>query len=239
MNTNFNMVKHVVELSKSNGCHLIFASTSDIYGNSKTFKEDDDITMGAPTNPRYSYALSKWHGEQYILNSNIKSTIIRIFGCASPRSSKTWSGGHIPLFVNRLIRGEDIEIHGDGLQTRSISHAMDIAKGFTDSLLRLNEIHKEIINLGTDQQTSVKYVAEYIANKTGNKGNIIYIPTEKIFGNYNEIMVRFANTEKAKKILNYKVNYTTEQVIDEIIASYEKNSSDNSNLSLKRSIRFT
>jgi len=222
MNINFDMVKHLESITRTNRCKLIFASTSDIYGNSETFKEEDDITMGPPTNPRYSYALSKWHGEQYILNSDIKSTIIRIFGCASKRSNKTWSGGHVPLFVNKIINGENIEIHGDGLQTRSISHAEDIARGFVSILDKPEETNKQIINLGTDQQTSVRYVAEYIINKIGiGKSKIIHTPIEEIFGNYNEIMIRFANTEKAKRILDYKVNYTTEQVIDEIIKSYE------------------
>ena len=200
---------------------LIFASTSDIYGNSQTFKEDSDITMGPPTNIRYSYALSKWHSEQYILNctaeENLKAVIIRVFGCASHRSNTSWSGGHVPLFVDLALKNQDINIHGDGLQTRSISHALDIAEGFSNCL----NIKNEILNLGTDQQTTVKYVAEYIVNKLNSKSKINYIPKDKIFGNYNEIMIRFANTTKAKQLIDYKVNYTTEQVIDEIIDSLQ------------------
>ena len=187
----------------------------------ENFKEDSDITMGPPTNIRYSYALSKWHSEQYILNctaeENLKAVIIRVFGCASHRSNTSWSGGHVPLFVDLALKNQDINIHGDGLQTRSISHALDIAEGFSNCL----NIKNEILNLGTDQQTTVKYVAEYIVNKLNSKSKINYIPKDKIFGNYNEIMIRFANTTKAKQLIDYKVNYTTEQVIDEIIDSLQ------------------
>ena len=219
---NFNMTQVITSKALVDNAKLIFASTSDIYGNSQTFKEDSDITMGPPTNIRYSYALSKWHSEQYILNctaeENLKAVIIRVFGCASHRSNTSWSGGHVPLFIDLALKNQDINIHGDGLQTRSISHALDIAEGFSNCL----NIKNEILNLGTDQQTTVKYVAEYIVNKLNSKSKINYIPKDKIFGNYNEINRRFANTEKAKKLFNYQINYTTEQVIDEMIESYLK-----------------
>jgi UDP-glucose 4-epimerase len=119
LDSNYNMTKIILQRCLEHKSKLIFASTSDIYGNSKTFKEDDDITMGPPTNKRYSYALSKWHSEQFILNAfnqqGLECTIIRIFGCASKRSSKTWSGGHVPLFAQLASEGKDIIIHGDGL----------------------------------------------------------------------------------------------------------------------------
>ena len=226
MDVNFSMTKAIIEKSKNTSCKIIFASTSDIYGNSKTFKEEDDITMGPPTNERYSYALSKWHSEQYILNyvkeKNIQAAIIRIFGCASSRSNKYWSGGHIPYFVTLALNNEDINIHGDGLQTRSISHSSDIAQGFKQAYDNFNKIKGSITNLGTNQQTTVKYVAEYIINKTKSKSKINFIPSKKIFGDYKEILVRFANTEKAEKLLNYTRKYNTEQVIDDIIKGFSK-----------------
>tara|TARA_R110000796_G_C14529872_1_gene431724 strand:+ start:542 stop:1537 length:996 start_codon:yes stop_codon:yes gene_type:complete len=227
MTSNFKMTQQVITKAYSENSRssiLIFASTSDIYGNSKTFKEDDDITMGPPTNERYSYALSKWHSEQYILNyikeKNLQSAIIRIFGCASPRSNKYWSGGHIPYFVTLALNNEDINIHGDGLQTRSISHSSDIAQGFKQAYDNFDKIKGTITNLGTNQQTTVKYVAEYIVNKTKSKSKINYIPSQEVFGDYKEILIRFANTEKSEKLLNYTRKYNTEQVIDNIIKGF-------------------
>ena len=177
--------------------------------------------LGAPTNLRYSYALSKWHSEQYILNAHTENeldcSIVRVFGCASPRSNKSWSGGHVPLFIKLALDNKDITIHGDGLQTRSISHAKDIA----DGLVKMHNITGEIINLVTDEQTTVRSVAEYIIQKTNSKSKINYIPREQVFGNYNEIMIRFANISKAKQLLDYKINFNTEQVIDEIIREFK------------------
>jgi len=220
LDTNYHMTKILVQRCLQHKTKFIFASTSDIYGNSKTFCEDDNITMGAPTNVRYSYALSKWYSEQHILNTfqqqGLECTVIRIFGCASKRSSTTWSGGHIPLFAKLSSQGKDIVIHGDGLQTRSISHANDIASGFVSILNNQQTTNGEIINLGTDEQTTVKYTAEYINNYFKNQSDIIFVPTEKIFGNYQEILVRFANITKAEKLLDYKIRKNTNEVIQEI-----------------------
>jgi len=220
LDTNYHMTKLLVQRCLRHKTKFIFASTSDIYGNSKTFCEDDNITMGAPTNVRYSYALSKWYSEQHILNTfqqqGLECTVIRIFGCASKRSSTTWSGGHIPLFAKLSSQGKDIVIHGDGLQTRSISHANDIASGFVSILNNQQTTNGEIINLGTDEQTTVKYTAEYINNYFKNQSDIIFVPAEKIFGNYQEILVRFANITKAEKLLDYKIRKNTNEVIQEI-----------------------
>jgi|TARA_B100001094_G_scaffold238699_1_gene234159 UDP-glucose 4-epimerase len=220
LDTNYHMTKILVQRCLQHKTKFIFASTSDIYGNSKTFCEDDNITMGAPTNVRYSYALSKWYSEQHILNTfqqqGLECTVIRIFGCASKRSSTTWSGGHIPLFAKLSSQGKDIVIHGDGLQTRSISHANDIASGFVSILNNQQTTNGEIINLGTDEQTTVKFTAEYINNYFKNQSDIIFVPAEKIFGNYQEILVRFANITKAEKLLDYKIRKNTNEVIQEI-----------------------
>ena len=102
------------------------------------------------------------------------------------------------------------------MQTRSISHANDIATGFVSVLNYPEETNGEIINLGTNEQTTVKYIAESVNTYFGKKSKIIYVPTEKVFGNYQEILVRFANINKAKKILNYKIKNNTNLVVQEI-----------------------
>ena len=228
MLNNSKMLHKVLSLSEQSNAFLIFSSTSDVYGSSATFKEKDSITIGPPTNSRYSYALSKLYEEQCILNyideGKINGCVFRIFGCSSPRASKSWSGGHVPLFIINALNNIDIDIHGDGLQTRSICHAGDIALGLSLSVLNKKSCNGEIINLGTDEQTTVKEVAEYIINKTKSTSKINYIPREEVFGDYKEIMIRFANTEKAKEILNFKISKSTFSVIDDIISTDEDSS---------------
>ena len=224
------MTIEVVKYCLQNKSFLIFTSTSDVYGNSQKFEEEEKIKIGPPTNERYSYAMSKLISEQYIFNeitqSNLKASIVRVFGCASERSKPSWSAGHVPLFVFNALKNIDINIHGDGLQTRSISSATDISLGLFKMLKEINNVRSQIINLGTDQQTTVKEVAEYIVNKTNSKSKINFIPRKEAFGDYDEIMIRFANLEKAKKLLNYKINYKTMDVIDNIISEFNNPDSE-------------
>jgi UDP-glucose 4-epimerase len=226
---NTDMVNIIASEAIKNNSYLVYTSTSDVYGNSVNFKEDEPIIMGPPTNERYSYALSKLYGEQYILNemtqSNLNGCVVRIFGCASWRSNKSWSGGHIPLFIDKALKGESITIHGDGLQTRSISHALDIANGLKLIINNLEKVNKEIINLGTNQQTTVKEVAEYIIQKTNSNSDLIFKSRESSFGNYKEILTRFANTDKAKNLLGFEVKHSTFEVIDEMIEKFNDENS--------------
>lgn len=226
---NFTMTMEIVKYSLKNNCFLIFTSTSDVYGNSNFFEEDEKIKIGPPTNERYSYAMSKLVSEQYIFNelhqSGLMASIVRVFGCASERSKPSWSAGHVPLFIYNALNNLDIEIHGDGLQTRSISSARDIANGLKLMSNKLKQVNKQIINLGTNQQTTVKEIAEYIIDKTDSNSKIIYKPRAEIFGDYEEIMIRFANIKKAEKILSFKISRNTFDVINEIIAEFNNKKS--------------
>lgn len=226
---NYIMTREIVKFCLQKEIYLIFTSTSDVYGNSENFLESEKITIGPPTNERYSYAMSKFISEQYIFNelnqSGLKAAIVRIFGCASERSKPSWSAGHVPLFIFNALNNIDINIHGDGLQTRSISSAKDISLGLSNMANDLDKVNGEIINLGTDEQTTVRAVAEYIIKKTMSKSKIIYTPREDVFGNYDEILIRFANTTKAKSLIGFKINFKTYEVIDSIIKDFgDKNS---------------
>ncbi len=222
---NYIMTREIVKFCIQKNIYLIFTSTSDVYGNSKNFLESEKITIGPPTNERYSYAMSKLISEQYIFNeihqSKLKASVVRVFGCASERSKPLWSAGHVPLFIFNALNGLDLRIHGDGLQTRSISSARDISFGLNSMAKYKAKINGEIINLGTNEQTTVRAVAEYILKKINSKSKIIYISREKVFGDYDEILVRFANTDKAKTLINFKINFSTYEVIDAIIKSYK------------------
>jgi len=218
---NFLMTKNVLELAKEKDAFLVFTSTSDIYGNSKTFSEDEEIRFTSSDIERYSYALSKFHSEQLIFNfareHGLDIVIPRIFGCASNRSNLKWSGGHIGLFCNQAKYNKDIIIHGDGLQTRSISHALDISKGLFDMIKNKQNVLNQIINIGTNEEISILETANYIIRQFDSKSKIVHKPFDEMFGRYPQIRRRFANTEKAKKLINYKVNYSSKYVFDEII----------------------
>lgn len=227
MDVNFCMTKEVIRFVKTTRHkRMLFTSTSDVYGNSLNFDESEQLLLGPTNVQRYSYALSKIHSEQMILNevgdNRMNAVIARIFGCASPRSNRSWSGGHVPMFIDRALRNEDILIHGDGLQTRSISHALDIANGLYSMYLNSDKLNGEVINIGTDEQMSVLDTAKVIIELTNSKSKIKFQDTTEIFKGYQEIKRRYANTAKAKSLIDYRINFRTIETIKEIIDEYRK-----------------
>ena len=208
MLNNADMIQSVVNYVKTTSSVLIFTSTSDIYGNSECFLGDESITIGPPNIERYSYALSKLFDEQLLLNlvneNKIRCVIPRIFGCFSERSNSGWSGGHIPLFIDKALHNEDITIHGDGKQTRSMTYVSNIVNGLVKILDEKENLNGEIINIGSSQEMSVLDSAKLIVKLCNSKSKIKHISQQEAFGDYKEIKRRKANTKKAFKLLGWK-----------------------------------
>ena len=227
MLNNADMIQSVVNYVKITNSTLIFTSTSDIYGNSENFSEDEKITIGPPNVERYSYALSKLFDEQLLLNlvneNKIKCIIPRIFGCFSERSSKTWSGGHVPLFIDKALKNEDIIIHGNGSQTRSMCYVSDIVNGLIEILNNKDNLNGEILNIGNDEEMSVLDCAKLIIKLTNSNSKIIHITQQEAFGNYKEIKRRFANTKKIQKKTNFKCKAIFIDELKKVIKRLKKN----------------
>lgn len=222
--------ENVLELAKEFHCKIIIASTSDVYGMSPELplKEDGDILIGPSMIKRWSYAVSKLYCEQlafaYYKEFAVPIVILRYFGGFSPRSSFTWSGGHIPLFVEAILKNEELIIHGDGKQTRSMGYVTDLVDG---TILAMNNSAAigQIINIGNDEEMSVidtAHLINEIAN-TGNELKIKFLPFKEIFGKYKDIMRRVPDISKAKELLGYKPKVRLREAIEKTIKYHGKN----------------
>jgi len=213
--TNVQGTENVFKVARMWGCKVVFASTSDVYGmsNDLPFREDGDLLLGPSMLKRWAYAVSKLYGEQlayaYYKDEKVPTVILRYFGGFSARSSFLWSGGHIPIFINSILNNQEVPIHGDGLQTRSMAYITDIVNG-TVLAMEAESAIGEIINIGSTEEMSVlesAHLIHQLAN-TGNELKINFIPFNTIFGEYKDIMKRIPDLTKAKRLLGYepKVN---------------------------------
>tara|TARA_B100000959_G_scaffold285928_1_gene362437 strand:- start:734 stop:1708 length:975 start_codon:yes stop_codon:yes gene_type:complete len=221
--------ENMLELAKRHGCKIIIASTSDVYGMSLDLplKEDGDLLLGPSMIKRWSYAVSKLYSEQltfsYHKEFNVPIVVLRYFGGFSPRSSFSWSGGHIPLFVDAILKNEDLIIHGDGKQTRSMGYVSDLVGG-TILAMESSSAIGQIINIGNDEEMSVidtAYLIHEIAN-TGKDLKIKFLPFEEIFGKYRDIMRRVPDLTKAKELLGYKPEVCLKDAVNKTIECRKK-----------------
>jgi len=221
--------ENILRVARMWGCKVVFASTSDVYGMSPDlpFREDGDLVLGPSMIKRWSYAVSKLYSEQmayaYYKDFSVPIVILRYFGGFSPRSSFSWSGGHIPIFVDAILNDKEVTIHGDGKQTRAMAYVDDIVEG-TILAMENEEAVGEVINLGNDEEMSVIDTA-YLIHKNASTGKEIklkYVKMEEIFGKYKDIMRRRPDLTKAKKLLGYEPKISMEEEIKRTILERRK-----------------
>lgn len=203
-------VNAAAAVAMSLGADLIFTSTSDVYGKATPpFEEDGDIVLGPPTTKRWAYAASKLYDEHFLLalgeERGLKATILRLFNAYGPRNHLTWWGGPVVTFYESLLDGEPMEIHGDGLQTRTFTYVTDIAEGIVHALER-PESRGEIINLGGTETLTIIELAERMQGLAGAPGPLAarFVPYESLPGKYQDVRARVPNTEKARRLLGFQ-----------------------------------
>ena len=222
--------EHIFEAARMWGCKVVFASTSDVYGMSPDlpFREDGDLLLGPTLVRRWSYAVAKLYGEQlafaYHSDYGVPMVVLRYFGGFSPRSSFAWSGGHIPIFVRAILNDEEVPIHGDGTQTRSMAYVDDLIRG-TVLAMESDRAVGQVINLGNDEELSVIDSARLIHRlaKTGKELKLKFIPFRAVFGQYKDIVRRIPDLTKAKELLGYQPQCTMADGIRHVIETVRVN----------------
>jgi UDP-glucose 4-epimerase len=214
----------VYDVALATGAHVVLASTSDVYGNAvPPFAEDDQIVLGPPTSRRWSYATSKLYDEHLALRlaeeRDLRVTVLRLFNAYGPRNHPTWWGGPMSPFIESLLDGELIELHGDGRQVRTFTYVSDTVDGFVRAL-RHPETSGEIINIGGDQAISISRLAREVHNALGLSGPLRArtVPLERIGGRYQDVRVRIPDTAKAGRLLGFGPRVTLQEGLRETVA---------------------
>ena len=162
-----------LQLGLEIGAHVVLASTSDVYGMATPpFAEDDPIVLGPPTTRRWSYAASKIYDEHLALRmaeeEGLKVTILRFFNAYGARNHPSWWGGPLSVFFEDLLDGREMELHGDGRQTRSFTYVSDTVDGVVRALER-PETSGEVINVGNDQPIAIVDLARKVQDVDGHR----------------------------------------------------------------------
>ena len=223
---NYLMLRNVVHKCIMDKSKILFASTSDVYGKNPNvpFSENSDLVMVPTTVKRWAYALSKMYGEQYIIANHdeydLKYTITRFFGSYGPNQNLTWWGGPQSVFIEKAFKKEPIDIHGDGLQTRTFTYVEDTVNALV-ACIENNKSDNEIFNTGPmdNAEISIKDLAILIWKLVNGKNSepiLNYIPYTT-FGNYEDVMRRVPDITKLRTQLNFEPAWGLEQGLTETI----------------------
>lgn len=192
--------KNVLDMAKKHKARLIFASTSEVYGNPKQHPQTESYWGNVnPTGIRSCYDESKRFGEALCMayfRKGLDIRIARIFNTYGPRMNAR-DGRVIPSFIMQAIQNNDITVYGKGNQTRSFCYVDDMVRGIIS--LSEKDVTGEIINLGNPDEYSVIDIAKKIKKLTGSISDIVFAGMPE-----DDPLRRKPDISKAKRLLSWE-----------------------------------
>jgi UDP-glucose 4-epimerase len=167
-------IKNILNLSKSTSVkRVIYSSSSEVYGEPVELPQHEETT---PLNSRLPYAIVKNIGEAYLKSYKqefgLDYTVFRFFNTYGPKQSKDFV---ISKFINRALKNENIEIFGDGRQTRTFCFVDDNVHATINSFNK-NMFVNDVVNIGSDIEMTILELAKTIIKLTGSKSKTVHLP---------------------------------------------------------------
>jgi UDP-glucose 4-epimerase len=208
----------VIRTCSAEGKPILLTSSSEVYGKnvSDSLSETSDRVVGVPQKSRWSYSDSKAIEEAFALayfkEEGLNAKIIRLFNTVGPGQVGNY-GMVLPRFMDSAMRNTDIEIYGDGKQTRCFMHVSDAVDGILLFMKNVNA-SGEVINLGNPKEISILDLAAKIIEFTKSTSNLKFLQYEDVFGvGFEDMERRVPDISKAAKILGWKPSKTISDII--------------------------
>lgn len=191
---------NLLGLARVKGSRILVASTSEVYGDPTVHPQTEEYYGNVnPVGPRGVYDEAKRFQEAitmaYHTYHKVDTRIIRIFNTYGPRMRLN-DGRVLPAFIGQALRGEDLTVFGDGMQTRSFCYVDDLIEGIYRLLMA---DYAMPVNIGNPDEITILDFAKEIIQLTGTKQKIIYKPLPK-----DDPMQRQPDITKARAILGWE-----------------------------------
>ena len=163
-NVNSNGTLNVLEAARISQSHYIFSSSSSVYGSNTILPKNEDMVL-RPITP---YAASKMSGEglslSYAKTYELPVSTFRFFNIFGPwqRPDHEYAAV-IPKWIFKCMKDEEIEIFGDGEQTRDFTYVGTVVNVIIDCISN-KILHPEPVNLAYGNNVSLNRVTELLKN---------------------------------------------------------------------------
>ena len=203
------------EAALSAGGRLLFASTSEVYGDPLEHPQRETYWGNVnPVGPRSPYDESKRFGEALVMafarTHGLDATIVRIFNTYGPRM-RPGDGRVIPAFIAQALRGEPLPIYGDGSQTRSFCYVTDLVEG----LMRVatsGRTRAQVINVGNPREHTIMEVARLVSRLCGREPRFRFEPRPQ-----DDPVRRCPDISRAKELIDWSPRVELEQGLKQTI----------------------
>jgi len=175
--------------------HFVAASSSSVYGLNEELPFSETHRIGAPASP---YAASKAAvealGHTYAHVHGVPVTMVRLFTVYGPRQRPDMA---FTKFAHRIVRGQPIELYGDGTSIRDYTYIDDVV----DALLAILERPKtfEIFNVGGGHHVSLAAVVEALQVGLGREAIVRHVGEQA-----GDVPVTWADVSHAREAFGYE-----------------------------------
>ncbi len=218
LKTNVLGALNLLELANEKDAKILQASTSEVYGNPLEHPQKE--TYNGYVNPigvRSCYDEGKRAAETLFFDFHrtysTKIKILRIFNVYGPNMDP-FDGRVISNFINQALKGEDITVYGDGMQTRSFCYVDDMVEGLY-RMMNSREDFLGPVNLGNPRESTILELAQKVIDKTNSDSKIIFCPLPS-----DDPTKRRPDITLAKKELDWEPKIKLDEGLDKTIEYY-------------------
>jgi UDP-glucose 4-epimerase len=152
---------------------FIFASSAAVYGDSPHLPLDEDLVDLGKAGPISPYGDHKLQVEKlcrkYFKDYGLETVAFRFFNVFGERQDPhSPYSGVISIFMDRIAKGKEVSIHGDGGQTRDFIYVGDVVRAIVDHGLLGKNTAGNIYNLGRSEEVSIRELFELIRSLHGS-----------------------------------------------------------------------
>jgi UDP-glucuronate decarboxylase len=181
--TSFIGTLNLLELAHDNQCKLLQASTSEVYGDPEIHPQPEHYWGHVnPNGIRSCYDEGKRCAESLCMDFyreyGVEVKIIRIFNTYGPRMACD-DGRVVSNFILQALRGKDLTVYGNGMQTRSFQYIDDLIR-VIESMMSSRNTFTGPVNIGNPEEYTVLGLARLIIELTGSRSVIRFsdIPSD-------------------------------------------------------------
>jgi UDP-glucose 4-epimerase len=200
---------------------VFIASTSEIYGKNlgQPLTEESDRVIGSPQLLRWAYseakAIDESLAQMFFQSHGLEYVVGRFFNTVGPRQTGMY-GMVLPRFVEAAIRNQNLEIHGDGSQTRVFCHVLDAVDAVIKLFFNERAVGKAF-NIGGEGEISINELARKVISITGSQSETVYVPYSQAYPEgFEEMMRRVPDTTKLRNLTGWSPKRNLDLTIRDI-----------------------
>ena len=221
---------NMLGLAKRVRAKIFQASTSEVYGDPTVHPQVESYRGNVnPLGPRACYDEGKRCAEtlffDYHRQHGLRIKVARIFNTYGPRMHPN-DGRVVSNFIVQALKGEDITIYGDGMQTRAFCYVDDLLDGWQRLMDHTPDGFTGPVNIGNPVEMPIRHLAEKILDKVGGKSRLVFAPLPA-----DDPMQRCPDITLAREALKWEPKVALDDGLTKTIAFFDELLKSNRGLS--------